>query len=109
MWKDGFHPHLTSPSRGEECGRMCFTLTLVLSLKGEANKEGARQVNFKTLILLKLRFRFRLKAGMTKHLEATSGFEPLNRGFADPCLNHLATSPVINFTPHPLFSLSPSP
>ena len=28
-----------------------------------------------------------------KKLEATSGFEPLNRGFADPCLNHLATSP----------------
>jgi hypothetical protein len=26
-------------------------------------------------------------------MEATSGFEPLNRGFADPCLNHLATSP----------------
>jgi hypothetical protein len=28
-------------------------------------------------------------------MEATSGFEPLNRGFADPCLNHLATSPLI--------------
>ena len=26
-------------------------------------------------------------------LEATSGFEPLNRGFADPRLIHLATSP----------------
>ena len=26
-------------------------------------------------------------------MEATSGFEPLNRGFADPRLNHLATSP----------------
>jgi hypothetical protein len=29
-------------------------------------------------------------------MEATSGFEPLNRGFADPCLNHLATSPFID-------------
>jgi hypothetical protein len=29
-------------------------------------------------------------------MEATSGFEPLNRGFADPCLNHLATSPQNN-------------
>ena len=28
-------------------------------------------------------------------LEAASGFEPLNRGFADPRLNHLATSPSI--------------
>jgi hypothetical protein len=26
-------------------------------------------------------------------VEATSGFEPLNRGFADPPLNHLGTSP----------------
>ncbi len=26
-------------------------------------------------------------------LEATGGFEPPNRGFADPRLNHLATSP----------------
>ena len=26
-------------------------------------------------------------------LEATSGIEPLNRGFADPPLNHLGTSP----------------
>ena len=27
-------------------------------------------------------------------LEATGGFEPPNRGFADPRLNHLATSPL---------------
>ncbi len=27
-------------------------------------------------------------------LEATVGFEPTHRGFADPRLNHLATSPV---------------
>ena len=26
-------------------------------------------------------------------LEATTGFEPVNRDFADPRLNHLATSP----------------
>jgi hypothetical protein len=26
-------------------------------------------------------------------MEATSGIEPLNRGFADPPLNHLGTSP----------------
>jgi hypothetical protein len=30
---------------------------------------------------------------LESYLEATSGFGPLNRGFADPCLNHLATSP----------------
>ena len=27
-------------------------------------------------------------------LEATGGIEPPNRGFANPCLNHLATSPL---------------
>ena len=27
-------------------------------------------------------------------LEATGGFEPPNKGFADPRLNHLATSPL---------------
>ncbi len=29
----------------------------------------------------------------SKELEATTGFEPVDRGFADPRLNHLATSP----------------
>jgi hypothetical protein len=28
-------------------------------------------------------------------LEAASGFEPLNNGFADHCLSHLATPPAI--------------
>jgi hypothetical protein len=32
-------------------------------------------------------------------VEATSGFEPLNRGFADPRLVHLATSPHALFSP----------
>jgi hypothetical protein len=36
-----------------------------------------------------------IPAWINRILEATSGFEPLNRGFADPCLNHLATSPII--------------
>jgi hypothetical protein len=31
--------------------------------------------------------------GFLKKLEATGGFGPPNRGFADPRLNHLATSP----------------
>ncbi len=28
-----------------------------------------------------------------KNMEAASGFEPLNNGFADHCLSHLATPP----------------
>ncbi len=28
-------------------------------------------------------------------MEATGGFEPPNKGFADPRLNHLATSPLL--------------
>ena len=30
---------------------------------------------------------------VSKKVEAASGVEPLNRGFADPRLNHLATPP----------------
>ena len=30
---------------------------------------------------------------LVRELEATGGIEPPNRGFADPRLNHLATSP----------------
>ena len=32
-----------------------------------------------------------------KIMEATTGFEPVYRGFADPRLNHLATSPLLSF------------
>ncbi len=31
---------------------------------------------------------------MGENLEATTGFEPVNSGFADRRLNHLATSPI---------------
>jgi hypothetical protein len=30
-------------------------------------------------------------------MEAASGFEPLNNGFADHCLSHLATPPCKQF------------
>ncbi len=33
------------------------------------------------------------KASRMRDVEATSGFEPLHKGFADPPLNHLGTSP----------------
>ena len=33
--------------------------------------------------------------GRLEGLEAASGFEPLNKGFADLCLNHLATPPLL--------------
>jgi hypothetical protein len=35
----------------------------------------------------------RLTAYLCRKVEATSGFEPLHRGFADLPLNHLGTSP----------------
>jgi hypothetical protein len=38
--------------------------------------------------------RFLLRKVLNK-LEATGGFEPPNRGFADPRLNLLATSPYV--------------
>jgi hypothetical protein len=38
-------------------------------------------------------------------VEATSGFEPLHKGFADLPLSHLGTSPVLKLE---LFSLLPS-
>ncbi len=38
----------------------------------------------------------RASSDTLKKLEATTGFEPVNRGFADPRLNHLATSPLGN-------------
>jgi hypothetical protein len=30
-------------------------------------------------------------------MEAAIGFEPMNEGFADLCLSHLATPPQINY------------
>ncbi len=34
---------------------------------------------------------------MMKKMEAAIGFEPMNEGFADLCLSHLATPPVLKF------------
>ena len=34
---------------------------------------------------------------MMEKLEAAIGFEPMNEGFADLCLSHLATPPVLKF------------
>ncbi len=36
-------------------------------------------------------------------LEATTGFEPVNKGFANPRLNHLATSPLLSIPRSVLF------
>ncbi len=44
------------------------------------------------------------KLGQEK-MEAASGFEPLNRGFADPSLNHLGTPPL-EACPWPTRSMS---
>ena len=49
-------------------------------------------------------------------MEATGGIEPPNRGFADPRLNHLATSPLClapwcrgrDLNPHELSPTAPS-
>jgi hypothetical protein len=52
------------------------------------------QAGMKSLTLLSAK---RLETQERKKLEATSGFEPLNRGFADLRLSHLATSPEVTF------------
>lgn len=42
-------------------------------------------------------------------VEAPSGFEPLNEGFADPSLSHLGTAPRIKRIPHLAPSQVPLP
>ena len=39
--------------------------------------------------------RLRISAKLLKLLEAATGFEPVNNGFAVRCLSHLATPPYI--------------
>ena len=41
--------------------------------------------------------------GLYKKLEATTGVEPVDTGFADPRLNHLATSPRLEGSATGLF------
>jgi hypothetical protein len=40
-------------------------------------------------------FGFRIYSRKAGKLEAAIGFEPMNEGFADLCLSHLATPPLV--------------